>query len=901
MKFQSIAIATGIFAWVWIAAASPDAGVESAIKQPEKSLEGWIADLSAEKFRVREEASKKIWAIGEPALGALQEIAVGKDPEQAYRARELIRKIQLQITPETDPAVVALVERYAKATPNEKLGLFGQMYKKRAWRQILKLYATETSPDVQGRLHQSLRRGMSGVEGVGGVAITAARECLEAGDAKGAREFLEMAPADAAGLLALADFHRSHGTLEAELKRAKTLKGVRADAWQLALYRASGNLEAARDAATAAGETKISAAMSALLGDPLPWLRLNQVGGDGGMIHKSYAELAIKRWQGNPLRPTDLEPLMRSIHSKDRSGRANGINALFLLGETPLAEDAYLKSSPLEAFSYFESLERIPEALNALGLDPEKPDYAGWVEKRMVPLLKDAGGEEHEVSSDSLELILLANFLERRGLHEENAGAFLKPLAAVAEKDAKIFTDFLAALFGGRASEREEPEAAPQLARLAALTWAGDDADRWDEVITAAFGEQDEMRAVWDWLLVLDPKASRVERLDGMLALSGMGRDSLRLREKWLALAWQAIDHAPAEKRTPLLLTLAFVSRQCPDVATRLKVWDALPEELRSDVPWRGHVLDLTAAGRWDEAAGIYLDLIERLAKARQDSQPSLHACAAACLRKAGRAEAAAAQDALVEKLALGNNALQIASAYAEGYDYARAADWWARAARQSDPATLEFDFALRNHLQNSLEQGDWKVAAAIAEVRAQTTAAADSPSEKALIGLRTRLQADLGRALAGLKSDRAGALAILGNCHRMFPSDGSLADDFFPALRKVGLIKEHDEWFKISWERMVAVLTEFPESDNTRNTAAWLASRAQRNLDEAEAFEVKAIGSRPNQSSYLDTMAEIQFAKGKREKALEWSSRAVNFSSPLELAQICQQHERFRTAPLPR
>ena len=176
MKFQSIVIATGIFGSGWIAAASPDAGVESAIKQPEKSLEGLIADLSAEKFRVREEASKKIWTIGEPALGALQEIAVGKDPEQAYRARELIRKIQLQITPETDPAVVALVERYAKATPNEKLALFGLMYKKRAWRQILKLYATETSPDVQGRLQQTLRRGMSGVEGVGGVAITAARE-----------------------------------------------------------------------------------------------------------------------------------------------------------------------------------------------------------------------------------------------------------------------------------------------------------------------------------------------------------------------------------------------------------------------------------------------------------------------------------------------------------------------------------------------------------------------------------------------------------------------------------------------------------------------------------------------------------------------------------------------------
>ncbi len=889
MKFQHVVIVTGLSAWGWIAAASPEASVESGIKVPGKSLEVLIHDLSDEKFRVREDASRKIWAIGEPALAGLQEIAVGKDPEQAYRARELIRKIQMHITPDTDPAVMALVERYAKATPNEKLGLFAQMHKKRAWRQILKLYASETNPEVQARLQRS----------IDGVAVVAARECLEDGDANGARDFLELAPADAAGLLALADFHRSQGTLEAELKRAKTLKGVQADAWQLALYRASGNLEAARDAATAAGEVKISAAMSVLLGDPLPWLRNNQVAGDGGMIHKPYTDLAIKRWQGNAIRPSDLEPLMRSINSKNRGERPNGINSLFLLGETDLAEAAYLKSSPLEAFAYFESLERIPEALKALGLDPEKPDYAGWVEKRIDHLSKDDAGEDHEVSMDGLELLLLANFLERRGLHAENADAFLKPLAALAGKDAKIFTDFLATLFGGSPSERAEPEAAPQLARAAAIAWAGDNAERWDEVINAAFGGEDETMALWDWLLVLEPKASRVERLDGMFALCGMGRDPHRLRDKWLTLAWEAIHHTPVEKRTPLLLTLAYLSRQLPDVVTSLKVWDELPEEFRNEVQWRAHVLDLTAIGRWEEAAGVYLNLIERLSKARQDSQPWLRASAAACLRKAGRAEDAAAQDALVEKLALGNNALEIANGYAEGYDYPRAAEWWARAVRQSDPATEYFEYALQYHVQTLLEQGDWKDVAAVSEVRAQLAASVDSTSEKALARLRIRLQADLGRALANLKSDRAGSLATLGNCHRMFPSDGSLADDFFPALRKMGLLKEHDEWFKISWERMVAVLARFPDSDNTRNTAAWLASRARRNLDEAQEDEEKALALNPDQYAYLDTMAEIQFAKGNRGKALEWSSRAVNFM-PLD-PQLRRQHERFRTQPLPR
>jgi tetratricopeptide (TPR) repeat protein len=139
----------------------------------------------------------------------------------------------------------------------------------------------------------------------------------------------------------------------------------------------------------------------------------------------------------------------------------------------------------------------------------------------------------------------------------------------------------------------------------------------------------------------------------------------------------------------------------------------------------------------------------------------------------------------------------------------------------------------------------------------------------------------------------------MLGNCYRLFPCDGSLADDFFPALRKAGLIKEHNEWFKASWERMTAVIRQFPDSDNTHNTAAWIASRARQNLDQAEKLVEKALTAKPEQSAYLDTMAEIQFAKGNRAKALEWSQEAVNFM-PLD-AMLRRQNERFRSGPLPR
>jgi hypothetical protein len=889
MKFQSIVMITVFSSSVWMAAAAPDTSVDPSLKALERPLADLIQDLADDKFRVRENASREIWKIGEPALQALQQSAAGKDPEQAYRANELIRKIQLHITPDTDPAVISLVERYAKASSNEKVVLFDQMHKRRAWRQILKLYAAETNPELQSRLIRSVE----------GVAVVAARERLLADDVSGARDFLEMAPADADGLLALADFHRSQGTLEAELKRAKTLKGAAANSWLLALHRASGNLEAARDSATAAGEFMIAAAISTLLGDPLPWLRINEADGEGGEIHKPYTEVAIKRWQGRDLRPADLEPLVRAVNSKNREERQNAMNSLFLLGEPALAEKAYVAISRLSAFSYFESLERIPEALKALGLDPENPDYAAWVEKHFKRLTADGADNDEDVTLDSQELILLGNFLERRGLHEQCAKAFLKPLAALAEKEPKQFTELLAQLFGGDTTMSTEMTGAPHVAKQAAVAWAGDSADRWEEVINSAFGEQDEIIDLWDWLAQLEPGASRIERFDAMLALNGLGRDPERLREKWLELAWAAVERTPEDNRARLHERISFVLGQNPDVINNLKLWDQLPASSRLESSWRTHIVDLSAANRWDAAAAFFQSQIDRIASARLDPEPSIHACLAACLRKAGQVERADVQDQLVETLALGNNAIEIANGYAFGGDYPRAAEWWARAARQNAPGSQLFPIALRLHATMLVEQGKWKEFAAVSEVNAQQTASIDSSNVSPLASLRLRLQSDLGRALSILKTDRSKAVAMLAKGHAMFPSDGSLADDFFPAVRKMGLIKEHDEWFRLSWERMAAVLEEFPDADNTCNTAAWLASRSQRKLDEAETLLLHALALNPEQSAYLDTMAEIQFAKGKREQALEWSTEAINFM-PMD-SMLRRQHERFRTAPLPR
>lgn len=866
---------------------------DSAEKPPAKPLPELIRDLADPSFRIREEASRALWGAGEGALAELKKAAAGKDPEQAFRARDLIRKIQLYITPGTDPEIIKIVERYEKAGVDEKLDLFAQLQQKRAWRQMLKLYAGETNGQVHTRL-----QGQGIIELI---PVTAARECLKRGDIAGAREFLEMAPADAAGLLSLADFHRSQGTLEQELKRAMTLEGKQGAAWRLALYRASGNIEAARDAAVEAEEPDLAATFSVLLGDPLPWLRRETRGNELRGPRSVYTDLAIKRWQGSVLRPSDLESLEKAVNSRNRNDRNGAIAALVLLGEPALAEKSFARHVPLEAFGYFESQERIPEALAVFGLDPAKPDYENWVRERMEKLA-DVSDEDEEngISMDhDQELITLAGFLERRGLNDVAAAAFTAPLENLASKDEEIFLTFISRMFldGRRLG-------APKLAARIVSAWAGLDEKRWEQAISGIFSESEEITSLWDWMGELDPAVTLPGRLDGLLALRGMGADPHKLGDHWKKLAWTAVEAVPEDKRQPLLTKLVPLVNLSPDATSSLRMWELLPEESRSQYFWQGsHAMNLSAVGRWDEVAAFYMNYIDRVAQMNLDPQPEWHASVAASLRQAGKPEEAAKHDALVETLALGRDAIAIGVSYAFGQDHKRATEWWTRALLQVDPDSHEFTGALQLAETTMMDLGRWKEAAAISEARARNLLSADlasSPDQTQMLAARgVRFNSDLARALGNLQENRTASLEILANCYRLYPNDAGIADNFFPALRKVGLMKEHDAWFKESWERIMAVVDRFPDADNTGNSAAWLASRARRNLDEAEAILEKSLAANPHQSAYLDTMAEIQFARGNREKAVAWSDQAVNFDPVDEMLR--RQHERFRTAPLPK
>ena len=156
---------------------------------------------------------------------------------------------------------------------------------------------------------------------------------------RAAREFLEMAPADAAGLLALAEFHRSHGTLERRVGARESDREPQVHSLAARAAPGGGQSRCRPGCRHRGGGTRLAAAMSALAGDPLPWLRGLPEGFEEDASAAAYAAVAIRRWLGQKVRSSDLEAAGRRTHlaqdhrargrderafsaQRDRSGRA---------------------------------------------------------------------------------------------------------------------------------------------------------------------------------------------------------------------------------------------------------------------------------------------------------------------------------------------------------------------------------------------------------------------------------------------------------------------------------------------------------------------------------------------------------------------------------------------------
>jgi tetratricopeptide (TPR) repeat protein len=128
-------------------------------------------------------------------------------------------------------------------------------------------------------------------------------------------------------------------------------------------------------------------------------------------------------------------------------------------------------------------------------------------------------------------------------------------------------------------------------------------------------------------------------------------------------------------------------------------------------------------------------------------------------------------------------------------------------------------------------------------------------------------------------------------------PGETTLAEELVPLLDVLERTDEADRLADEIVEHFRAGTEQHPDSAFFHNNLAWAAARCHRQLDLAMQHANKAVELEPKNGSYVDTLAEVHFHLGDREKAIEVSERAVQLRPT---ASLREQLERFRNDPLP-
>jgi tetratricopeptide (TPR) repeat protein len=122
-------------------------------------------------------------------------------------------------------------------------------------------------------------------------------------------------------------------------------------------------------------------------------------------------------------------------------------------------------------------------------------------------------------------------------------------------------------------------------------------------------------------------------------------------------------------------------------------------------------------------------------------------------------------------------------------------------------------------------------------------------------------------------------AIKALREWMRKMPASSSVLMMFMHPLDKLGRKKEADELFQIAFKALRERCRRDPKDAVMRNTLAWVCAVSARELDAALTYAKEATKLRPNDSSLLDTLAEVHFQRGEFDKARQAALDALKAS----------------------
>lgn len=153
--------------------------------------------------------------------------------------------------------------------------------------------------------------------------------------------------------------------------------------------------------------------------------------------------------------------------------------------------------------------------------------------------------------------------------------------------------------------------------------------------------------------------------------------------------------------------------------------------------------------------------------------------------------------------------------------------------------------------------------------------ASSDENSAQRMLALAS--QVNVVRAMAALEQgDLARVEQIVLKYNQFCPGDTSIFEQLIPALTKQGEHALAEKLFSQLTQFYSETLTAYPDSPLHQNNYGWACASARIRVDYAKDHSELAVRLRPENPSYLDTLAEIEFLLGDKEKALELSRRCL-------------------------
>jgi hypothetical protein len=829
-------------------ALSPAAADPPAKPPTKEQIAELVKGLSSDSFEEREKASKDLWKAGQAAESALRQVLKDGDAEAIRRAREILDKFDWGLYPDTPEAVANLIEEYRSGTPENRAAIIPKLLDQggHGHTALMKIAAAEKEPEAKALIWQLLTADMPRLAAA--LLADGQEARLEEVLVQGLSGEGEQPHAHYAAYLL------SRGKLDDKLRELQKKAGNAPDkktALTLAyLCRARGDLAGARKYAEKAEHADL---LETILLEQEDWKALlKQL--DAAPAPKEAVPLGLRLACLRLMGDRDAFEAEVAKLMGDTTGRVGA--ATFLLNGRPDDALAWLRKNNQHesAAALLAGRLRFREALETL--DKVKPEESGG--NGMLGRLYKAG--------------LLARLGERKAARE----VFDKLLAEVkADGQPTLVETILVAEYN--AGFKDEA-----FAHAAALLFKVQDREKLDfGILNFLFqigGMESGVEPWWTFLRGKYPKddaAATLKRVRDLFAHKMSDKETDVLFKE---MADAAADRKP-EEREPWLHCLADSARALgrDDLhETYLQKWAAVGGD---SAPWM-RLGDVAAnAKRWKEAAERYKRAWE---KDRSSALPLyLHGRA---LVQAGQEKEGRRWIAIAETLPLGGDERRYALADGlseRGLDEAAGKEW-ERLGRVTLLSSAHYGVAARGGAEAASIAKDYLKAATCyrREMLHELAQAGQGGAESSLWLVaaerrcRARALAAAGR-LEDMNKEVSAAVAVEPNI--------DLCIDLVSELTKGGHKKEADGVYTRCTAVHETVCKEYPKSGWAHNNAAWLMARCRRDLDGALEHARKGVELESDNAGHLDTLAEVHFQRGDKEKAVELMKKCVKMQPTYE------------------